>query len=570
VALAAGTLLCALVATATVPAASAKVTPPQVLYVGSFHGITTPALQTFTSIQAAVNAAHKGDWILIAPGDYKEQADVANPPTASDLAVGWYGGVDVETPNIHLRGMDRNGVVVDGTNPGAPMCSSAPGDQNFLGGDGRNGIMVWEANGVSIDNLTVCNFQAGSGSSGNEIWWNGGAGSGKIHLKGYSGSYLTATSTYFANSDPSNPAVCATCATYGIFANDAAGPATLSQTYANNMSDSGIYIGACMRSCGVTVDGAWMENNALGYSGTNSGGSIVVQNSRFDNNKDGFDTNTALTGDPPPPQDGKCKGGLSPITGTMSCWVFQNNLVDDNNNPNTPVYGTAGLGPTGTGMTVSGGRDDTIMNNEFLNNGAWGILFAPYPDGNTTSDGKTCTGTKGLLGTSLGIPGLACLYDPMNDVLLNNKFSGNGTLGNPSNADFGNLLVGGNEPVNCFSGNTEWDSTFSTQTGAATDANALDGSPGQTLATCGTKTVKVKSKSNPAGLLGANTDGTLLVQLECDAGVLSGGLCTGTYPQPTSVVMQPLPALPSMSNPCVNTPANLWCPGGSPAPTPKL
>ena len=98
------------------PAASAKPHVPEALYVGSFHGIVTPASVTFSTIQAAVNAAQKGDWILIAPGDYHESGDMgANAPSPSDLSTGWYGGVDIETPGIHLRGMDRNSVIVDGT-----------------------------------------------------------------------------------------------------------------------------------------------------------------------------------------------------------------------------------------------------------------------------------------------------------------------------------------------------------------------------------------------------------------------------------------------------------------------
>jgi pectin methylesterase-like acyl-CoA thioesterase len=32
--------------------------------VGSLHGITTPSATTFTTIQAAVDAAMPGDWIL--------------------------------------------------------------------------------------------------------------------------------------------------------------------------------------------------------------------------------------------------------------------------------------------------------------------------------------------------------------------------------------------------------------------------------------------------------------------------------------------------------------------------
>ena len=549
------TLLGTFLAGVDAPAGSAKTRSPRVLYVGSLSGVTTPTGTTFPTIQAAVNAATPGDWILIAPGDYHEAGDMgADAPSPSDLADGWYGSVDVSTPRIHLRGMDRNSVIVDGTLPSAAApCSSAPSDQNTLNGEGRNGILIWRASGVSVDNLTVCNFLAGSGDAGNGIWWNGKDGTFPAGVQNYSGSYLTATSTYFAGSDPSNPSVCDVCALYGIFSSNSSGPSNLSQLYANNFSDSGVYVGACRRACSVTIDHAWMENNALGYSGTNSGGQVVVQNSTFDNNKDGFDTNTALTGDPPPPQNGRCWATKSP-----SCWVFTGNLIQSNNNPNVPISGTAGLGPTGTGMTISGGRYDVITNNRFLDNEAWGIALAPYPDGNATSDGRTCTGTKGVVATSLGVSGVSCLYDPFGVAVENNQFAGNGSFGNPSNADYANLLASGNEPVNCFPGNTEWDSTFTHPLGAATSGNALDGHPEQTPGTCGTRTPKT-------GLLGVNTDTTLLLQLECASGLLSGSTCgSAHYPQPTAVVMHPLPTLPSMPNPCSGVPSNLWCPGGAP------
>jgi hypothetical protein len=535
--------------------ASTAAHPPSVLYVGIYKGIATPPAQTFSTIQAAVDAAHKGDTILIAPGDYREVGDTGvNAPSPADLADGWYGGVDISTSDLTLRGMDRNSTVVDGTlSTAATPCSPLSGDQNSLGGDGRNGILIWKAKNVSVDNLTVCNFISGTGNAGNEVWWNGGAGSGKIGLKGYEGSYLTATSTYFANSDPSLPSACSTCALYGIFASNSVN-GTLSQLYANNFSDSGLYIGACKRSCNATVSNAWMEDNALGYSGTNSGGSLIIQNSTFDNNKDGVDTNTQLAGDPPPPQDGRCPGNTtSPITGTTSCWVFQNNLVADNNNPNVPVTGSAGLGPTGTGMTISGGRYDTVMHNKFTGNGAWGILFAPYPSSTASSGGKTCTGTGGVLSAPPIPSSISCLYDPEGNALVDNQFSGNGTLGNPTNADFGNLLIAGHEQTNCFSGNTEWDTTFTTLLGPAVSANAT---PALNPSACGTKTPKTT-------LLGSNTDVGLLIQAECDAGVLAG--CSTGYPQASAVVMQPVPTLPTMPNPCAGVPVNVWCPGGSPA-----
>ena len=98
------------------------------LLVGTFNGIPGQ----YATIQAAVDAAQPGDWILVAPGDYHENSDITNPPTSSDISEGWYGGVDVTTSNLHIRGMDRNSVIVDGTKSTASApCSSTPADQNF-------------------------------------------------------------------------------------------------------------------------------------------------------------------------------------------------------------------------------------------------------------------------------------------------------------------------------------------------------------------------------------------------------------------------------------------------------
>ncbi len=144
-----------------------------------------------------------------------------------------------------------------------------------------------------------------------------------------------------------------------------------------------MYIGACRHQlCDTWVHNAWMEYSALGYSGTNSGGNLVISNSQFDNNQDGFDTNTQIASDPPPIQNGACPdNGASGLTHTNSCWTFMDNYVHDNNNPNVPGSGAgyAGAGPVGTGMTLSGGRDDTVLGNLFANNGSWGLCSCPLP-----------------------------------------------------------------------------------------------------------------------------------------------------------------------------------------------
>src|SRR5438309_5803014 len=94
-----------------------------VLRVGSWHGIPGQ----FASIQAAVNAAQPGDWILIGPGDYHEQADKSGAQLSGDTPAAVLDNV----PGTHIRGMDRNQVILDGTLPGSTPCSSAPGAQDF-------------------------------------------------------------------------------------------------------------------------------------------------------------------------------------------------------------------------------------------------------------------------------------------------------------------------------------------------------------------------------------------------------------------------------------------------------
>ena len=74
----------------------------------------------YSTIQAAVGAAHSGDWILIAPGVY-------------------FGTVRIHTADLHLRGMNRSNVILDG--------------RHHAG----NGIVI-TSSGVWVENLTVRNF----------------------------------------------------------------------------------------------------------------------------------------------------------------------------------------------------------------------------------------------------------------------------------------------------------------------------------------------------------------------------------------------------------------------------
>jgi hypothetical protein len=494
---------------------------PNVWLVGPAGYTDNGVAPQFATIQEALAVAKPGDWILVAPGDYKTPTGTA-PAGASTTPA----GVLVTTPGIHIRGLDRNGVVIDGTKSG-PACSNAAADQS---GNPLNGIMVWKADNVSVENLTVCNFMAGPGTNtGNEIWWNGGANSAKIGGWGYTGRYLTATSTYFGGES--------TAAEYGIFSSNWSG-GEWNHTYASNFNDSGYYIGACQNQCDQIVNHAWAEYNALGYSGSNSGGTLVVEHSQFDHNEDGFDTNSQ-NGDNPPPQDGACpNGGISPITHTHSCWVFMDNYVHDNNNPDVPSAGSAAAGPVGTGMSLSGARDDTVMDNVFANNGAWGTILVPYPDSGPPCSGGTYT------------PAI-CLFDEWGDAIIGNTYEHNGFFGNPTNGDIGagNFEPG---PTDCFGGNVEMGG------GAVTTSPPLAES---LYPECTGMTV-------PPDL-----NGPFLAEVACDSEAISIGPITGgqtclpnaNYPRRTTVNMPPLPpasSLPGMKDACKGVPTDPWCPAG--------
>jgi hypothetical protein len=494
----------------------------RVLRVGSFHGVKGK----FKTIQAAVNKARPGDWVLVGPGVYHERDDHSTGPATEGGPPP--AGVLITKPGLHLRGMNRKKVVVDGTlRHKGKACSASPAVQDFgINGSagkpqGRNGIVVFKANKTRIDNLTVCNFLAGTAGSGNEIWWNGGDGSGKIGMGSFKGSYLTTTSSFYADES--------TAATYGIFSSNSSGPGNWFQTYASNFNDSGYYIGACAQVCNQVVDHAWSEFSALGYSGTNSGGSLVVKNSQFDNNQDGFSTNSQNNDDAPSPQDGACpNNGISPITHTHSCWVFMKNFVHDNNNPDVPGAGAAAAGPVGTGLSVAGGRNDTIVNNRIEHNGSWGVLFVPYPDTETPPPISNCEG-------GVNSPGL-CLYDDWGNSLLNNKFSQNGFFGNPTNSDFGEITFTGGHPINCYSGNS-----------------APDGSSPSTLQ-------QTKGTCGQTGV--ANPNPLLTSEVECNSMIL-GTPClpTDRYPRRQRIIMHPLPnkKLKTMPHPCKGVPRNPWC-----------
>ncbi len=199
-----------------------------------------------------------------APGDL-----VSIGPSSSPDGT-YHESVRVKTPGITIRGRDRNKVILDG---------------QYKLDDGFEVL----ADNVVIENMTARHFE------GNGFYWTG--------VKGYRGSNLTA----FNNGD------------YGIYSYSAI-DGQFDNSLAAGHPGTGFYIGA-RRPCNAPIKNVISEDNALGFSGNNAGGNLVISNSLWRNNMSGIDPNT-LDSEPGPPQDGD---------------TIINNLVENNNNLDAPA-----------------------------------------------------------------------------------------------------------------------------------------------------------------------------------------------------------------------------------------
>ncbi|HSK06414.1 MAG TPA: hypothetical protein VK990_02755, partial [Acidimicrobiia bacterium] len=152
----------------------AAVGDPETDSPSQWSGGTRLVPQDYPTIQAAVDAAAPGDLILIDRDIYREE-------------------VQVSTPGLTLRGVDRNEVVIDGE-------FQRP-----------NGVRVLSADGVAVENMTAIN------NTSNGFFWSG--------VRGYRGSYLTAGNN----------------AVYGIYAFDSS-DGLFEHSFASGSPDAGFYI----------------------------------------------------------------------------------------------------------------------------------------------------------------------------------------------------------------------------------------------------------------------------------------------------------------------------------------
>jgi len=243
------------------------------------------------TIQAAVDAAEPGDMVLISEGVYAEQ-------------------VTIETDGLTVRGVDRNGTVLDG------------------GGTLENGVMVL-ADGVAVENLTTRNYRS------NGVLFTGDYGSGRT-LRGYRVAYVTAADNGL----------------YGIYAFNARG-GLIEQSYASGHPDSGFYIGQC-NPCDALIRNVIAEFNAVGYQGTNAGGNLVITSSVWARNRVGLQPNSSV------------KERLAPQTDS----VIVGNLILDNSEARSPRATDA----FGVGIAVGGGSSNQMIANRIEGHVGAGVV----------------------------------------------------------------------------------------------------------------------------------------------------------------------------------------------------
>ena len=479
----------------------------RVLRVGTWHGIRGQ----YSSIQSAVNAARPGDWVLVAPGDYHESGSAE-------------AGVMITTPDLHVRGLDRNGVVIDGTRAGATRCSSATADQ---GAAGRNGIEVFEANGVTLENFTACNFLRG-GDGGNQIWWNGGDGTGTRNLASFGGAYLSATSHVLA--------VGAGTARRVRHLREQHHRAGHDRAHLREQHGRLRLLRRCLprlqhraRRRARAVLGARVLRDELRRPSRHSQLRVRPEQHRRQHEQS-EQRRRAVAARRCVPERRHRTDRFAARAGS-----FTHNFVHDNNNVSVPSTGSAALGPPGTGLVISGGRTDTVIEQPLLQQRQLGGAARAVPRS------RHAAAHRALRGRHRRRSSAGCYFGDWGNEVASNTFDGNGGFANPTNGDLADLSDP-HDPGNCWHDNT--------------DPNGITSAPADvqlTHAVCGIPNAG-------EAVLGSELSNQVLCATEllgpCDPSV-------GNYPHGATVVMPPLAPQPTMPDPCAGVPANAWCPGGN-------
>jgi len=352
--------------------------------------VTAESMPPETTTAPETTEAAAGGTLAV-PGDFdtiQAAVDAAVPGDLILIAPGTYReAVNVETDNLTIRGVDRNEVVLDG---------------NF---ELDNGVRILGASGVTVENMTAMNYTR------NGFFWTG--------VDGYRGSYLTAYRT----------------GDYGVYSFDSIN-GQLDHIYAAGSPDAGVYVGECF-PCNAVLSDIVSEHNGLGYSGTNSGGNLLIINSVFRNNRAGIVPNS----------------GSYELCYPQRATTIVGNLVYSNNQPDTPAIDVALLA-MGNGILSAGGVLNTIERNMVFDHDKSGIGLVPFleedpNDSVPTEEEWTTTCEESKMERPVD-PGGAILWDSQQNRVIGNVLENNRV------ADL--LLASAGADVstlgNCFSGNT--------------------------------------------------------------------------------------------------------------------
>ena len=107
------------------------------------------------------------------------------------------------------------------------------------------------------------------------------------------------------------------------------------RSYASNMADASYYVGACQQQCHATLAFDVGTNSALGYSGTNAGGRLIIQRLGVQPQPRRDRAELAEQRRRPAAAERRVPGQP-----TKSCIVIEHNVIKDNNNPNVPTSGS--------------------------------------------------------------------------------------------------------------------------------------------------------------------------------------------------------------------------------------
>jgi hypothetical protein len=352
---------------------------------------TTEAEATETTAEESPATTTAGaDGVLDVPADFESiqaAVDAAAPGDLILIAPGTYHeAVDVGTDELTIRGLDRDTVILDG---------------EF---ELDNAIRVLGAQDVAVENLTTMNY------TNNGVFWVGSSG--------YRASYIT---TYRTGD-------------YGIYAFDSTN-GLIEHSHTMGSFDAGVYVGQCY-PCDAVIRNVESSNNGLGYSGTNSGGNLLIVNSSFHNNR----------------------AGIVPNSGSYElCYperetTIVGNLVYDNNEVDTPAIDFALLAQ-GNGILLAGGINNVIERNRVDDHNRTGIGLVPFPEEFPNDDMPTedewATPCSEQKNQPVVVPEGALLWDSIGNRVFGNLVT------NSREADLATASVGGDISTfrNCFSDN---------------------------------------------------------------------------------------------------------------------